>query len=130
MEKRQLPAKAVRTRKAKGALRTVDEYMALLPEPAQGKLQQVRALIRSVVPAGTTEIISYGVPAFKQTRVLVWYAAFANHWSLFPTAAVIEQFKDDLKGYTSSKGTIQFPLDKAVPTALIRKLVKARVAGA
>lgn len=104
--------------------------MARLSEPAQGKLQQVRALIRSVVPADTTEIISYRIPAFKQKRVLVWYAAFANHWSLFPTAAVIEQFKDDLKGYTISKGTIQFPLDKPIPTALIRKVAKARVAGA
>lgn len=61
--------------------------MARLPEPAQDKLDEVRALIRSVVPAGTTEVISYGIPAFKQKRVLVWYAAFANHWSLFPTAA-------------------------------------------
>lgn len=104
--------------------------MAHLPEPAQSKLQEVRAAIRSAVPADTTEIISYGIPAFKQKRVLVWYAAFANHWSLFPTAAVIEQFKDDLKGYTISKGTIQFPLDKPVPTPLIRKLVKARLAGA
>jgi uncharacterized protein YdhG (YjbR/CyaY superfamily) len=129
-KKRQPPTKAVRTRKAKGTAQSVDEYMALLPGPAQGKLQQVRALIRSAVPADTTETISYGIPAFKQKRVLVWYAAFVNHWSLFPTAAVIEQFKDNLKGYTISKGTIQFPLDKPIPTALIRKLVKARVAGA
>lgn len=64
--------------------------MAGLSEPAQGKLQQVRALIRLMVAADTREVISYGIPAFKQKRVLVWYAAFANHWSLFPTAAVIE----------------------------------------
>ena len=81
------------------------------------------------MPAETTEVVSYGIPAFKQKRVLVWYAAFADHWSLFPTAAVIEQFRDELKGYTTSKGTIQFPLDKPIPTALIRELVKSRVAG-
>lgn len=129
MKKRQPSTKTVRTRKVKGTPKTVNEYIAHLPEPAQSKLQEVRAAIRSAVPADTTEIISYGIPAFKQKRVLVWYAAFANHWSLFPTAAVIEQFKDDLRGYTISKGTIQFPLDEPVPTALIRKLVKARVAG-
>ena len=124
------PHKRLSSSSTTGAPKSVDEYMAGVPEAAQGKLQQVRALIRSVVPADTTEVLSYGIPAFKQKRVLVWYAAFANHWSLFPTAAVIEQFKGDLKGYTISKGTIQFPLDKPIPTALIRKLVKGRVAGA
>lgn len=127
--KHRSPPKRASAFPTKGSPKTLDEYMAGLSEPAQGKLQQVRALIRSMVPADTTEVISYGIPAFKQKRVLVWYAAFANHWSLFPTAAVIEQFKDDLKGYTMSKGTVQFPLEKPIPTALIRKLVKARLAG-
>ena len=128
-KKRQTSAKAARTTKSKSAPKTVHEYMARLAQPAQTKLKQVRAAIRSAVPAETTEVISYGIPAFKQKRVLVWYAAFADHWSLFPTAAVIEQFRDELKGYTTSKGTIQFPLDKPIPTALIRKVVKRRVAG-
>jgi uncharacterized protein YdhG (YjbR/CyaY superfamily) len=60
--------------------------------------------------------------------VLVWYAAFSNHCSLFPTAAIIEKFKNELKGFPTSKGTIHFPTDKPLPTALIKKLVKARVA--
>jgi uncharacterized protein YdhG (YjbR/CyaY superfamily) len=128
-KKRETSAKAARTTKSKSSPKSVDEYIAHLPEPSQTKLKQVRAAIRSVVPAETTEVISYGIPAFKQKRVLVWYAAFADHWSLFPTAAVIERFKDELKGYTTSKGTIQFLLDKPIPTALIRKLVKSRVAG-
>jgi uncharacterized protein YdhG (YjbR/CyaY superfamily) len=58
----------------------------------------------------------------------VWYAAFSEHCSLFPSASVIEEFKDELAGFTTSKGTVQFPSDKALPTALIKKLVKARVA--
>jgi uncharacterized protein YdhG (YjbR/CyaY superfamily) len=60
--------------------------------------------------------------------MLVWYAAFANHCSLFPTAAVIQQFRKELKDFSTSKGTIQFPLDKPLPVALIKKMVKARVA--
>jgi uncharacterized protein YdhG (YjbR/CyaY superfamily) len=59
--------------------------------------------------------------------VLVWYAAFSNHCSLFPTAAVTEQFKNELKDFSTSKGTVHFPLDKPMPVALIKKLVKARV---
>ncbi|HET9282442.1 MAG TPA: DUF1801 domain-containing protein [Candidatus Angelobacter sp.] len=73
-------------------------------------LLEIREAIRSVVPPEATEIISYKIPAFKHKRVLVWYAAFANHCSLFPTAAIVEEFKDDLEGYSTSKGTIHFPL--------------------
>jgi uncharacterized protein YdhG (YjbR/CyaY superfamily) len=108
--------------------RTVDEYMAGVPEPARRTLEQIRAAIRSAVPTGTTEVISYGIPAFKNKRVLVWFAAFSNHCSLFPTAAVIEAFNDELKKFTTSKGTVQFPTDKALPTSLVKKLVKFRVA--
>jgi uncharacterized protein YdhG (YjbR/CyaY superfamily) len=68
------------------------------------------------------------MPASRHKRVLFSYAAFSNHCSLFPTAAVIEAFKDELKGFTISKGTIHFPTDKPMPIALIKKLVKARVA--
>jgi len=74
------------------------------------------------------EIISYQIPAFRTKKVLVWYAGFSKHCSLFPTASVIEEFKDDLAGFTVSKGTVQFPIERALPTALIKKLVKARVA--
>ena len=85
-------------------------------------------MIRAAAPAGTTEVISYGIPAFKHKGVLVWFAAFAKHCSLFPTAAVIEKFKNELKGYEISKGTIQFPLHKPLPAGLVKKMVKARVA--
>ena len=90
----------------------------------------MRATIRSAVPRGTTEVISYGIPSFKRDVVLVWYAAFADHCSLFPTAAVIEKFKNELRGFSTSKGTIHFPFGEPLPIRLIKKLVKARVARA
>ena len=110
------------------APKSVDEYLAAVPEPARSTLKKIRAVIRSVAPPEATEAISYGMPAFKYKGVLVWYAAFSKHCSLFPTASVIEPFRNELKGFTLSKGTIQFPTDKPLPAALVRKLVKARVA--
>jgi uncharacterized protein YdhG (YjbR/CyaY superfamily) len=114
--------------KGEGAPKSVEEYLASVPKPARGTLNKIRTAIRSAVPAEATETISYRIPAFKHKRVLVWFAAFSNHCSLFPTAAVVEAFKDELKAFSISKGTIHFPIDKPVPTALIKKLVKARVA--
>ncbi len=111
-------------RKAK----TVDEYFATVPPPARNVLEKLRLVIRSVVPKDATEVISFAMPAFRQKKIIVWYAAFLGHCSLFPTAVVIEKFRDELKGYTISKGTIQFPLDKPLPTALIKRIVKARLA--
>ncbi len=87
----------------------------------------MRAAIGSALPREATETISYRIPAFKLKKIVVWFAAFQNHCSLFPTAAVIEQFKDELEVYTISKGTIQFPVDKPLPSALIKKLVKVRL---
>ena len=118
------------TKKTRPAIKTVNQYLARVPQPARAHLNKMRAAIRSAVPKDSVEIISYGIPAFKQKRVLVWYAAFSNHCSLFPTAAIIEKFKNDLKPFSKSKGTIHFPIDKPLPTALIKKLVKARVAQA
>jgi len=109
------------------APKNVDEYLAGVAEPARAMVMRMRSAIRSAVPREATETISYKMPAFKHGKVLVWFAAFSNHCSLFPTAAVIEAFKDELKGFTVSKGTIRFPLDKPLPVALIKKLVKARV---
>ena len=111
-----------------GAPKNVDEYLASVPEPARGTLNKMRAAIRSAAPPEATETISYGMPAFKHNGVLVWFAAFSDHCSLFPTASVIEAFKNELKGFSTSKGTIHFPTDKPLPTALVKKMVKARVA--
>jgi len=115
---------------AKGnrASKDVDDYLARVQQPARGTLNKIRAAIRSAAPSEATETISYGIPAFKHKGVLVWFAAFSNHCSFFPTASVIEAFKDELKGFSTSKGTIQFPTDKPLPAALVKKMVKLRVA--
>lgn len=110
------------------AAKTIDEYFDRLQEPALSALYKMREAIQSTVPPEAIEFISYGVPAFKLKRVLVWYAAFADHCSLFPTNAVIVAFKDELKDFTTSKGTIHFPLSKPIPVVLIKKLVKTRIA--
>ncbi|HUK31685.1 MAG TPA: DUF1801 domain-containing protein [Candidatus Acidoferrum sp.] len=127
MKKTKSPA---RKRSAKSAKphATIDAYLAAVPEPQRSTLQKVRAAIRAAVPREATEIISYGIPALKYKQVLIWFAAFADHCSLFPTAAVIEQFKSDLKPYKLSKGTIQFPANKPLPAALLKKMVRARLA--
>jgi uncharacterized protein YdhG (YjbR/CyaY superfamily) len=110
------------------APKNIDEYLARVPQPARSTLSRIRALIRSVAPPEATEAISYGIPAFKYRGMLVWFAAFSKHCSLFPGSSGIERFKDELKGFSISKGTIQFPADKPLPAALVKKLVKARIA--
>ena len=115
--------------KGNGAPKNVDEYLAGVPEPARSTLIKVRAAIRSAMPAEATEAISYQMPAFKyKGRPLLWFAAFSNHCSLFPTASVIEAIKNELKGFSISKGTIQFPVDKPLSAALLKKMVKLRIA--
>jgi uncharacterized protein YdhG (YjbR/CyaY superfamily) len=117
-----------RPERTRSAPTSVDEYIARVPEPARGMLTKMRAVIRAAVPRDATEIISYRMPAFKRNVVLVWYAAFADHCSLFPGGAVLAQFKEELTGYKTSKGTVQFLLDEPLPVALVKRIVKARVA--
>jgi uncharacterized protein YdhG (YjbR/CyaY superfamily) len=107
----------------------VEAYLARVPEPARSTLQKVRATIRLAVPAEATEALSYGIPAFRYKGALVGYAAFKNHCSFFPmNASLLDALADDLQGYRTSKGTLQFPLDKPLPVTLVKKMVKARVA--
>ena len=111
------------------APKDIDEYLAGIPEPARSTLNKVRAAIRSAAPAEATEAISYGIPTFKYQGSLIAFAAFSNHCSLFPmSGSVIEMFKDELKAFQTSKGTIRFPMDKPLSAALLKKMVKARVA--
>ena len=114
--------------KRNGPPKTVDEYLAGVPEPARSTLNKIRTAIRSAVPPEATETISYRIPAFKYKEVLVWFAAFSNHCSFFPTASIVETFKNELKGFSISKGTIHFPTDKPLPAALVKKMVGVRVA--
>lgn len=108
--------------------KTVDEYLAGIPEPAYSTLKHMRTVIKSVVPKDTEEVISYHIPMFKYRGMLVGYAAYANHCSLFPTGSgVIEKFAKELKGYSTNKGTIRFPADKPLPDALLKKIVRERV---
>jgi len=108
----------------------VDAYLAKISEPARSTLQKVRARIRSAAPRDATEILSYGIPTFRHNgRNVVAYAAFKNHCSLFPLqASLIDGMADELKNYRTSKGTLQFSLEKPLPAALLKKIVKARVA--
>jgi uncharacterized protein YdhG (YjbR/CyaY superfamily) len=108
----------------------VDAYLAKVPEPARSTLEKVRAVILSVVPEGTVEVISYGMPAFRYNgRALVAYGAFKNHCGFFPMqASLTDAMMDELKNYRTSKGTLQFPVDKPLPAGLLKKMVKARLA--
>ena len=107
----------------------VASYMAALPPNARKALKQVRNAIRAAAPRAE-EAFSYRMPGFRlDDRVLVWYAAFTSHYSMFPIgAATTRSLAKDVEGYETSKGTIRFPLDEKVPVALVKKIVKARIA--
>jgi uncharacterized protein YdhG (YjbR/CyaY superfamily) len=114
-------------KKVKTAPKSVEEYIAGVPEPARTTLSKVRAAIRAAAPADAVECISYGMPALKRNGVLIWYAAFSDHCSLFPTPSIVQEFKNELVSYKTSKGTIHFPLDMPPPSSLLKKIVKTRV---
>src|SRR5215472_6059035 len=101
------------------SFRTVDEYLAGVSEPARTTLSKIRAMIRSVAPPETVEVISYRIPMFKYKGMLMGFAAFKDHCSLFP-GGIVREFKDELKNYRLAKGTIQFPVDKPLPAALVK----------
>jgi len=114
--------------KIRATTTTVEEYLSAVPEPARSTLKRVRASIRAAAPPDATEVISYRIPAIRNQRgVIVWYAAFSDHCSLFPTPSVIRAFQDELNGLHISKGTIQFPIDKPLPATLLKKMVKERI---
>jgi uncharacterized protein YdhG (YjbR/CyaY superfamily) len=126
--KRAKAAKRAAAEKGGARPTNFDEYLAIAPTASRSALIKMREAIRAVVPAEAAEVISYAMPAFRHNGMLVWFGGFRDHCSLFPTAAVMEKFEKELKGYSTSKGTIQFPLGKPLPVALIKKIVKARVA--
>ncbi len=105
---------------------SVEDYIASLPEQVQTVLLQMRQIIKNAAPEAE-EIISYGMPALKFHGILVYYAAFKNHYSLFPKSHAIEVFNEKLKEYDTTKGTIHFKYDKPLPVQLITEIIHFRV---
>ena len=113
---------------AMGTFKTVDAYLKAVREPARTALKKLRATIAAAAP-GAVEEINYGMPAFRLNGGLVAYAAFKNHLSFFPmSSTLVAAHADALEGFATATGTIRFTVDKPLPAALVKKIVKARVA--
>src|SRR5262245_5599259 len=108
------------------AAKNVDAYIAAAPTGTQVPLTKLRTAIRGAAP-DAVESIAYQMPAYKyKGRPLVYFGAAKEHVGLYGPAVV--EFEGELKGYSTSKGTVRFPLDKPIPTALVKRLVKSRLA--
>jgi uncharacterized protein YdhG (YjbR/CyaY superfamily) len=109
-------------------IKTIDDYLAALSDDKRAALEKLRKTIRSAAPKAE-ECISYQIPAFRLNGMLVGFGATANHCAFYPmSSSTVAAHKDELKDYETSKGTIRFQPDKPLPSALVRKLVKARIA--
>ena len=108
--------------KAKVA-KNIDEYIADFPADVQKSMEKVRATIKKAAPRAD-EAIKYQIPTFVLNGNLIHFAGYKNHIGLYPGSRAIEEFEDELAGYTTSKGTVQFPLDKPMPVGLISKITK------
>jgi uncharacterized protein YdhG (YjbR/CyaY superfamily) len=106
----------------------VDEYLANLDEPKRTTLQQLRQTIHSIVPEAD-EGIAYGLPAYRlRGKVIAGFAAFTNHLSYLPhSGSVFAEIPDEVAGYVTSKGALQFPIERPLPTALVKKLIAIRL---
>jgi uncharacterized protein YdhG (YjbR/CyaY superfamily) len=126
--KAQTTAKASAKGWTKAKVATIDEYLAALSDDKRAALEKLRQTIRRAAP-GAEEVISYRLPAFRLNGMLVAFGATANHCAFFPmSGSMVATFKDDLKDFDTSKGTIRFQPDKPLPVSLVRKIVKARIA--
>ncbi len=109
------------------AATTIDEYIARFPEAIQKRLETLRQTIRQAAP-DAQEAIAYGMPAFRTSKVLVYFAAAKKHIGFYPTGSGMSAFKDKVGDYPTSKGTIQFPYDRPLPLDLVSEIVKYRAA--
>jgi len=107
--------------------KTIDEYLSTVGDEHRAALEKLRKQIRAAAPKAE-ERISYGMPAFFQNGALVWFGAAKNHCSFFPGGRAVEVHQSELKNYSLSKGTIRFQPDKPLPAALVRRIVKERIA--
>lgn len=109
--------------------KTIDEYLAALSPDKRAALQKLRKTVKAIVPKAE-ECISYSLPAFRlDGRVLVLFGAATNHCTFFPgSGSAVAALKEDLKGYDTSKGAIRFEVDKPLPAAVVRKVVRVRIA--
>jgi len=105
--------------------KTIDEYISSFPNDVQLLLQELRSEIIKSAPEAE-EKISYNMPVFFQNGILVYFAGYKNHIGFYPTPNGIENYAEELKNYKTSKGAIQFPIDKPLPKNLIAKIVKFR----
>jgi len=105
--------------------KNIDEYIATFPATTQALLEVLRATIKSAAP-DAVEVISYQMPAFKLFGMLVYFAGYQHHIGFYPGASGVVAFAEDLKDYKTSKGTVQFPLNNALPIDLITKIVQFR----
>jgi uncharacterized protein YdhG (YjbR/CyaY superfamily) len=106
---------------------TIDEYIASFPPDIREILEKIRETIQKTVP-DATEAIAYGIPTFRLNGNLVHFAAFKHHIGFFPTSSGIAAFRNELSSYTTSKGTVQFPLDKPIPYELVEAIALYRAA--
>lgn len=106
----------------KPSFNTIDDYISFFPEHVQKKLTELRVLIRQIAP-DAQEKISYQMPTFYLNGNLVHFAAYAKHIGFYPTPSGIAKFKRELSGYKHAKGSVQFPLDRALPIELIKQLL-------
>ena len=104
----------------------IDAYISGYPEAIRNLLQEIRDTIKKAVPQAE-EVISYGMPAFRQNGMLVWFAAFKNHIGFYPIPSGIEAFKEELSAFKGTKGSVHFTFDKPLPVDLISRIVSFRL---
>jgi uncharacterized protein YdhG (YjbR/CyaY superfamily) len=104
---------------------TIDEYIRVAPKEGQTRLHEMRAILRKVAPKAK-EVLKWGMPMFEENRILFAFGAFKSHLSFMPTPSAMKPFEKELEKYKTGKGSIQFPYDKPLPKALIRKIALYR----